>query len=76
VITHLHETLDTSRGGQVSENLARIYTYLNQRLFEANVRKEAAPAREVEAHLRELLAAWEQAVRLAAPARELAGVAA
>lgn len=76
VITHLHQTLDTSRGGQVSASLASIYEYLNRRLVEANVRKDAAPAREVEGHLRELLAAWEQAVRQTSPSRELAGVAA
>jgi flagellar protein FliS len=77
IITHLRETLEVERGGEVAANLARIYEYLNTRLIEANVRKDAAPAREVERHLRELLPAWEQAVRSmgAAPARPLVGAA-
>lgn len=76
VITHLHETLDVATGGQVAENLGRIYEYLNHRLLEANVRKDAAPAREVQGHLRELLSAWEQAVRTTAPGRQAATVSA
>jgi flagellin-specific chaperone FliS len=36
---------------------------MNQRLIEANMRKDADPAREVERLLRELLPAWEQAAR-------------
>jgi flagellar protein FliS len=49
--------------------MSSIYDYLNQRLVEANVRKDAAPAREVEAFLRDLLPAWEAATHQATPAR-------
>ena len=63
VITELLETLDVERGGELARNLARIYIYLRSRLIEANLRKDAEPAREVGRLLRELLPAWEEAAR-------------
>ena len=65
IITELLETLDLERGGEVARNLTRIYEYLNFRLVEANLRKDAEPAREVARLLHELLPAWEAAVRQA-----------
>jgi flagellar protein FliS len=67
IISELAETLDLERGGELARNLLAIYHYLNRRLVEANLRKDADMAREVEGFLRELLPAWEQAAREAAP---------
>jgi flagellar secretion chaperone FliS len=74
IITELNDTLDLTRGGELAQNLARIYEYMNFRLVDANLRKDAEPAREVERLLRDLLPAWEQAAREAAsaPTRRLA----
>jgi flagellar protein FliS len=66
IITELSETLDMERGGEIARNLQAIYEYLNRRLIDANLRKDASIAREVQGLLRELLPAWEQAARLAA----------
>jgi flagellar protein FliS len=63
VISELLDTLDLESGGELAQNLTRIYEYMNRRLIEANLRKDAEPAREVEQLLRELLPAWEQAAR-------------
>ena len=63
IINELRSTLDVERGGEIGGNLASIYEYLNRRLLEANVRKDVEPAREVLKLLRELLPAWEEAVR-------------
>jgi flagellar protein FliS len=63
IIANLLETLDVERGGEVARNLSALYEYMLRRLLEANVRKDAAPAREVQTLLRELLPAWEAAVR-------------
>ncbi len=63
ILTELNETLDLERGGDIAANLRRIYEYMVRRLVEANVRKDAVPAREVLGLLRELLPAWEAAVR-------------
>jgi flagellar protein FliS len=71
IVAELLETLDLERGGDIAKRLVGIYEYLNHRLVEANLRKDAEPAREVEQHLRNLLPAWEEAARLAAPAGRL-----
>jgi flagellar protein FliS len=72
VINELLESIDVERGGEVARNLWRIYDYMNSCLVEANLRKDAVPAREVERLLRELLPAWEEAARQtnAQPARQ------
>jgi flagellar protein FliS len=69
IVSELLETLDLERGGEIARRLTSIYEYLNQRLVEANIRKDAEPAREVERFLRELLPAWEAAAKQATPAR-------
>jgi flagellar protein FliS len=63
IISELLESLDLKQGGEIASNLASIYEFLYQRLVEANLRKDPAPAREVELLLRELLPAWEEAAR-------------
>ena len=78
IIAELLGSLDLVGGGQIADQLLGIYEYLNRRLIAANRTKDPAPAREVERFLRELLPAWEEAARLAAPAptlKSLAGVA-
>jgi flagellar protein FliS len=72
IISELLETLDLKRGGDIAQNLSNIYQYMNARLVDANLRKDAEPAREIEGLLRELLPSWEQVARQAkAPARSL-----
>ena len=46
VITELHDSLNVERGGEVAQNLAQIYVYLQGRLIEANLRKDAQPAQK------------------------------
>jgi flagellar protein FliS len=76
IIGELNGTLDMERGGQFGRNLSSLYDFMTRRLIDANVRKEVAPAREVQGLLRELLPAWQAAVRQqATPARPLAGAA-
>jgi flagellar protein FliS len=79
IIFELIATLDLERGGELAANLMRIYEYMNHRLVEANMRKDAAPATEVLGLLRELLPAWEAAARQSSavpPARQTVGAAA
>ncbi|MBV9897076.1 MAG: flagellar export chaperone FliS [Chloroflexi bacterium] len=75
IISYLIETLDVERGGEVAKNLESLYGYMLRRLIEANVKKDGVPAREVQGLLRELLPAWEAAVRQmsTAPAGTLVG---
>ena len=63
IVASLLGSLDHERGGDVARNLSALYDYMLRRLVEANVRKDAGPAREVQGLLRELLPAWEAAVK-------------
>jgi len=62
VVTELSVTLDFDKGGALARQLRAIYTYVNTRLVEANVRKNVEPAREAIHLLEELLSAWEAVV--------------
>jgi flagellar protein FliS len=78
IVTELLQSLDADRGGEMARQLTSIYEYMNTRLVEANLHKDAEPAREVQMLLRELLPAWEEAVRQtsATPARPMVSGAA
>ena len=54
--------------GEVAENLIRLYEYMHRRLVIANIHRDAAAAAEVDALVRTLLPAWEEAVRQQAQA--------
>ena len=75
VVAELQSSLDVQTGGEVGRNLDAIYEFMLRRLVEANLRKDAVPAREVEQLLRDLLPAWEQAVRETNGMRARASVA-
>jgi flagellar protein FliS len=75
VIAELQSSLDIDGGGDWARNLDGIYEFMLRRLVEANLRKDAAPAREVERLLRDLLPAWEEAVRQTNGMQARAGVA-
>jgi flagellar protein FliS len=68
IIAELLGTLDLARGGDIADQLLGIYEYMTRRLVDATLGKDLAPAREVERVLRDLLPAWEEAARQAAPA--------
>ena len=68
IINELAESLDFDRGGDIARNLASLYEFFNRQLIDANLREDAKPARDVLSLLRELLPAWQTAVRQAAPA--------
>ncbi|MDA3949756.1 MAG: flagellar export chaperone FliS [Spirochaeta sp.] len=47
IITELMVSLDMEQGGEIAQNLFRLYMFFNDRLMEGNVKKEDAPLREV-----------------------------
>jgi flagellar protein FliS len=63
IIGELKRTLDHERGGEIAERLAALYLYMHQRLIFANVHKDIEPVDEIRGLLRQLLAAWQVAVR-------------
>ena len=62
IISELNVTLDHGYGS-VAANLSRVYEYLYWRLVEANCKKDLVAIEEVLGLVRELLPAWQEAVR-------------
>ena len=81
IIAELVGSLNHEAGGEVARNLELVYDYAFRRLVEANVRKDAAPAREVIKIFRDLGTAWQEIagqqrqVRATAPGAAMPGAA-
>ena len=60
VINELNLSLDMDRGGEFSENMRRLYDYLDRRLQESNMSKHPAGIEEVARRLTILRDAWAQ----------------
>lgn len=58
IVSELSVSLDRSKGGEVADNLGRIYDYLNSRLIEANIKKDTRPISECIGLLNNLNASW------------------
>jgi flagellar protein FliS len=58
IIAELNHALDVKEGGDLAENLARIYEYMQYRLTEAVRDRDAAPVAEVRGLLEKLLESW------------------
>jgi len=58
ILLELLQTLDHTHGGDLSRNLASLYTYMQTRLMEANSRQSDAPLKEVEDLLNTLMEGW------------------
>ncbi|MDE2306218.1 MAG: flagellar export chaperone FliS [Gammaproteobacteria bacterium] len=62
LLGHLDECLDRERGGEVADNLHKLYQYMLGRLTEANAGNDAAIVREVADLVRTLKSGWDQLV--------------
>ncbi len=62
IVEYFRQTLDMKY--EVSQDFERIYTYLEQRLLEANVKKDKAIMEEVTEHLRSMRDTWKEVMRL------------
>jgi flagellar protein FliS len=60
ILSELNGCLNHEIGGEVSQNLARLYDYLQRRLLQANFEQAEAPLVEVVGLLSTLLEAWQQ----------------
>lgn len=58
IIDYFRQTLDMKYA--VAEDFERVYTYLGQRLTEANVKKDKEILEEVNGHLRTMRDTWKQ----------------
>jgi len=58
ILAHLSDALDTERGGEIAENLSRLYAFMISRLSRVTLANDPEPARET-IQLREILyQAW------------------
>lgn len=62
IIAEFQATLDHKY--PVAEDFERVYEYLNRRLIEANVKKDAEILQEVLKHLRTMRDTWKEVMRL------------
>jgi len=62
VIRELMVTLNTEKGGEMAQNLMRLYDYMYQQLVEANIKKDARNIRTVLTMLEDLKSTWEEAL--------------
>ena len=62
VIRELMVTLNTEKGGEMAQNLMRLYDYMYQQLVEANIKKDASYVRSVLTMLEDLKSTWEEAL--------------
>jgi flagellar protein FliS len=65
ILVELGSSLDRSRGGEVSRNLAELYDYMQRRLIQANATQTDAPLEETERLLATLEEAWIRCPALA-----------
>lgn len=70
IIAELQAVLDVERGGEIARKLNALYTYMLERLTEANYRNDPAGMDEVARLLAELREGWRG---LAEPAAAVAG---
>ncbi len=63
ILTELLVTLDHKRGGEISQNLKRLYSYMQVQLLTAHMRQLPEPVAEVSKLLTTLLEGWQAAGR-------------
>ncbi len=73
IVTELMVSLDMESGGEIAQNLFRLYMFFNDRLMEGNVKKSDGPLREVRSLMAELRDAWKQIENTSAGGRPSGG---
>lgn len=58
IIDYFRQTLDMKY--EVAKDFERVYTYLSQRLVQANIKKDKEILEEVNQHLRDMRDTWKQ----------------
>jgi len=60
IISELNNTLDMDQGGKLAQTLRDLYLYLDNRLYQSNIRKDPAGIREVIDRLTTLQEGWSE----------------
>jgi flagellar protein FliS len=64
IVAELLSSLNREKGGEVAENLARLYTHMLEQLVVANLHDEPEAVKTVQSMLRDLRASWVEVERL------------
>ena len=59
IIDELNNVLDMEAGGEIAQNLRKLYIFMNTRLSEANIRQDSTMVGEVISLLEELNSGWK-----------------
>ncbi len=59
IINELNAVLDTDAGGEIAANLRKLYTFMNERLSQANSKRDPQIIREVITLMEELNQSWK-----------------
>jgi len=62
IINELMVTLDMEKGGEIAENLYKLYDFMMSQLVEANINKDVEKIELVEDFMLELLDSWKQII--------------
>ncbi len=62
IVDYFRQTLDMSY--PVAEDFERVYSYLGQRLTEANIKKDREILEEVAGHLRSMRDTWKEVMKV------------
>lgn len=65
IVLELTYALDKEQGGELAENMARLYNYCYRELVQANLERDAARVDDVVSVLEDLRAAWSEAMEKA-----------
>lgn len=60
IISELLNTLDMEQGGEIAENLATLYDFLLNELYQANIQKDVEKMIYVRNQMNELLESWKE----------------
>lgn len=60
ILLALRVSLDTEKGGEIAENLERLYTFMKLRLMDLNIHNTASAANEIVDLLKPLRDSWKQ----------------
>jgi flagellar protein FliS len=59
ILNELNAVLDVEAGGEIANNLRRLYLFMNRRLSEANTKRDPQMIREVIGLMEELNQSWK-----------------
>ena len=62
IIDELNAALNMELGGDIAQNLRRLYMFMNDQLVQAKIKSDATPIKEVVRMLSSLNEAWREAV--------------